>query len=511
MDKINKSYILFLITIISICIAAAFLQNIADYDLWARLLVGQHIVETGTFMRNDIFSYTPTHTWYDHEWGASVIFYIVFKYFGQTGLILLKGILLSLIFIIINKTIELRSDKTIDSTNIFYYIVALLALMNVAAATIRCHLFTFVFFTLWIYLLERIRRGEKKWIFYFPIMMVFWNNIHGGCVSGIGLLAIYILGEALDKKPVKDLLFSLAATCIALIINPFGLQYLFFLIKATTMKRPLIAEWRGSFDKALMFSLIKFKIFLLISTLTIAIKAVTEKINYIKADKTKIILLLITAYLAIAHVKHQPFFVITAAIFLYEDFFSLLKKFKLNISNPQIKINKVFIYSLVILFSLLAIDRSYKEIPVKSDNYPIYQIDFIKQNNLKGNIFVNFQFGSYVIYKLFPNNLVVMDGRYEEVYNDDLLPKIRDFHLLKGDNWKKIITDYKTDIIILEKKYPVYKVMLEDKDWKLIFSDERFGLFLPIKGLKKQYIAPNPDLRYYQKTSFDSSVKFKKD
>ena len=145
------------------------------------------------------------------------------------------------------------------------------------------------------------------------------------------------------------------------------------------------------------------------------------------------------------------------------------------------------------------------------DRYPIYSVEFLKINDIKGNLFINFTYGSYAAYKLYPKNLIVMDGRYEEVYYDGLLEQLRDFHLMKGENWKKIINDYKTDAMIVEQKYPVYKQLKKDKSWKLIFEDNAFGVFVPTKSTKSKYIYPTPKINYYTNKNLETSVTFKKD
>lgn len=81
-----------------------------------------------------------------------------------------------------------------------------------------------------------------------PLIMIAWNNLHGGCVSGIGLILLYTIGEFLNKKPVKDYIYSFLLTCMVLPINPWGFNYIKFLIIANTMQRPDIAEWFGLFS-----------------------------------------------------------------------------------------------------------------------------------------------------------------------------------------------------------------------------------------------------------------------
>ena len=74
------------------CLFLACLSNDYDYDLYARLIVGENFIDNHFISYQDFLSYTPTHLWYDHEWGASVIFYAFFKVFGAYGLIISQAI-----------------------------------------------------------------------------------------------------------------------------------------------------------------------------------------------------------------------------------------------------------------------------------------------------------------------------------------------------------------------------------------------------------------------------------
>src|SRR5699024_6936156 len=119
-----------------------------------------------------------------------------------------------------------------------------------------------------------------------------------------------------------------------------------------------------------------------------------------KLDKTKIILLLATGYLAIKHLKLLPFFVITGTIFAYEDFFKLTENLKL----PKVK--ESIIYTVLIVISLIPLTLKEFSIPLNTNNYPVKEVEFVKINNIKGNVLTNFGLGSFVSYKLHPNNLI---------------------------------------------------------------------------------------------------------
>ncbi|MBE7704230.1 MAG: hypothetical protein E7Z90_00290 [Cyanobacteria bacterium SIG29] len=480
-----------------------------DNDLWARLIAGEHIVENLNVLKYDFLSYTPTHPWYDHEWGASIFFYLALKHFGSEGLIVLKGILIALTMFFCYKTIELNKPKSTVSYNILYFAIMFLAVEQNMGQTIRCLLFTSLFFSIFLYLLEKARQGKTKSLILLPIIMLFWSNIHGGALSGIGLIGIYCVGEFLNKKPIKWYIVTLLSSLAVLFINPYGIEYVKFLFYAGTMDRTFITEWTSPFDKYYIGEYLKYKVYLVFIILTSAIYLIKNKINYKNLDKTKLLIILAMIYLSVTHIRHISFFVLTTGTLLYNEFYSIFNSFidKFKFKNEENRktfnlAKNVIVYFLLLLISIPQLLNTNKEIKITETKYPRFAIEFIKINKIEGNLFINFDWGSYAAYKLYPNNLIVMDGRYEEVYNPDLLLQLKDFHLVK-DDWYKIIRDYKTDVMILEKKYPVFEEIKKHKDWKLVFENNLSGVFIPTSKLKKHYYLPIPNDEYYNKTLFN--------
>ena len=228
-------YIIFFLFILGFCTTA----TNYDYDIWARLIVGMSVVQTGHVIKHDFLSYIPTHTWFDHEWGSGVIFYLTQHFFSSAGLLILQALLVFLIFFVITKIVELRGVKTTSAFNFLFYYFAFIAMSQSLNEVIRCQLFSFLFFTIFLYILELARIGKYKALFILPILMIFWNNLHGGCVAGIGLISLYIIGEFLNKKPVKKYIYALISTILVLPINPWGFEYLGFLLNATTNFLPV--------------------------------------------------------------------------------------------------------------------------------------------------------------------------------------------------------------------------------------------------------------------------------
>ena len=217
---------------------------------------------------------------------------------------------------------------------------------------------------------------------------------------------------------------------------------------------------------------------------------------------------MVVTILSILKIRHQTFFVLAAGTLLYDEFYSLVNSIKIW-NNKKLTITKdIILYTVLLGFSVNMLFFASKEIRITEQAYPRFAIEFIKINEIKGNLFLNFNWGSYAAYKLYPNNRIVMDGRYEEVYHPSLLEEMRDFHMLKND-WKKIIRENKTDVMILDKQYPVYEKILEDKEWKLVFENNLSGVFVPTQTAKNNYKYPVPNDEYYNDNLFKTDIKHK--
>lgn len=479
-----------------------------DYDLWARLIAGMGFVQTGHALKVDFLSYTPTHTWFDHEWGSGVVFYLTHQLFGVAGFVFLQALLIFATFFTVTKIIKLRKVTSTTPYNFLFYYFAFIAMSYLISGPVRCHLFSFFLFSVFLYVLELARKDFNKPLIILPFLMILWNNLHGGCVSGIGLIVLYIIGEFLNKKPIKKYIYTLIPTVLVLPLNPWGFSYIKFLLMATTMPRPDIMEWWGLFCKYNLFAFMKFKLFatslIFAEIIYIAKKLKSKSFDF---DKTKFIVLLTTLFLAIEHVKMIPFAVISFSCFLYNDFYQIFNELTKNFFVKIAKYKDIFVYGLILFFAFSNINSKIFEPILRSNAYPFREIEFIKENKIEGNLLINFGLGSYASYKLYPQNKIYMDGRYEEVYYDSEMALFRKF-FLKLDNWDEILQKYPPDIIVVEKFYPIYEQLKTMQEWKLVFEGKGFGVFVKTQAAKKSYKMPSSDINHYKKTLFDTDINF---
>lgn len=486
----NKK-IIFWIALALFSIFLACLSTNYDYDLFARLIVGERFIEQGILPFKDFLSYTPTHPWYDHEWGSGVIFYVILKYFKAGGLLFFHAAMLFLTSIFIVKIQRLK--KHAYPSSLLFMAVFLAFYMRLNPVITRCQLFSFVFFSIFLYILEATRvKKATKLIWLLPFITIIWNNLHGGVVSGLGLIGMYFVGAIIEKKQWKNYLIVLLVSTGILVINPYGIKYLEFLFSATTKTRTYITEWSPFYAARHILYYAPSVLYGLFGILA-SIKSAVDKR---KIDFTKFIIIITTLYLGAAHVKLLSLAIISIAALCYNDVIYLFRKIKKIFSKIEKSMYlAIFILALSIpLFSPFVARCSFSI-------FPLYEIEFLKINNIKGNIVTPFELGSYATYKLYPDNLVYMDGRYEEVYDDSILQTLKDFETL-APNWQDIYTKYHTDIIMPYKGSPIYNVLNNGNDWTLIFDGRLCGVFVKKDNVNVSYFEPEYKINYYRKTMF---------
>ena len=480
------------------------LDNNIDFDFWARLIVGKSYFQTGKLFDFDFLSYGATHDFIDHEWGSSLIFYLVQNYFGDIGLFILKTVLIFLTIFLIVKIIRLKDSKI--KLHFLFFFFILQAISYNLFATIRCQSFSFLFFILYLYILKK-SKSNYRILWTIPAINIVWANMHGGFTIGIVLILLYATGEYLNKNNSKPYFITFLITSLTTLINPYGIKYIYFIFSALSLDRIHIPEWHSVFfNPLLQFQYLKFKLFFII-TIILFIYLIIKNIktwgikNYYQTiDKSKYLIIIFCMFIALKSLRFHIFYAYVVLAFCYSDFYNIFnKKLPEKIDNL-----KEIIISLLIFISMISHLYNYKFINEVSDKeYPIYCIEFLKINNLKGNLLTNFHTGSYAAYKLYPNIFIYMDGRYEEVYDVNLINKMGELFTAKNND---LLKKYHSDFIIIEKHYALYKKLKSSSDWFLAYESENFALFLPISYKNNKFIMPEKSKEYYNKEKFKTLI-----
>ena len=503
---------MFFATLFLVVFSLGFRFHNFDYDLWARLIQGAHVSEFHAPLEVDFYSFTPTHTWYDPEWISSWIIYLIQSKFGTVGLVVFNCLsfyflLCLIVFLLYKLTIKNKP------CNLFYFstICAIVTLNHVLISFVRCQIFTFILFALWLYLLETIRKGKIKNCIFLPFIMLFWLNTHGGCIAGVGVLFLYIIGEILNKKPFKHLLITFFVTCLMFLINPWGIEYIKFIFDSAVINRSFISEW-NTFFNVIPIEINPYFYFLLFAIFSYIFQIFKTKQTIFTLDKVKLILTIVLTYLSIKYLKHVALALVFFSMFLFDDIMETLKALFKWVNIKFLKCLVIIFYFILFSYSSLVLlaysfDASYKK--AFFDKYPIEAMEFLKANNYSGKLFTHFHYGSFIGYKYSPNFKIHVDGRQEQVYYDGLLKEQYDF--IQQINKDLILKKYAPDFIMLDLEYIANYELSKNKDYFLLYGDKKVNIYALNKHKKKKYAKVQLDKDKFLEEIFKTNVKFKKD
>ena len=469
-----------------------------DPDLWGHLFFGREIIRSGQLPLHNLYSYTaPNHPWINHEWLAEVVFYGFFSSLGSPGLILLKVV----IGLIIVRILDLIIKNVVPSP--FVRVLTLVWAMAILSPgfNIRPQLFTYLFFAVFIFLFYRYDEGKKAALYWAPPVMVLWVNLHGGFVVGLGVFGLFSFWISLrglrnrDMRPiVTQVLVPLIISGIALLLNPYGLDLLSFLARDLLLDRP-ITEWMPipPFD----FSFLEFKL-----ALFFIIVFSARRDSWYRWD---FILVLLTALLALRYQRHTPLFGIAAVPFLAAGIQRICHWLE-NTARESILAAGLLALVLYQIFWISRIHLQHRfQLVVSPQEYPIQAVDFLQRNGVRGNLAVPFDWGEYLIWKLYPDVRVSIDGRYTTAYPMEVIQDHWDW--MEGKKgWRSLLERYPTEIAITRRYHPISSLLRNDTKWVYLYSDPVAFVFvrktasqeqLLKKFGKKQLLPPKPPPIYF--------------
>src|SRR4030043_846759 len=167
---------------------------LGDADTGYHIRAGEYIIGNLKVPDHDIFSHiSPPVKWTAHEWLSEVIFALIHRVSGLTGIVAAASILIASIYALLFK--YLRSSVM----NII--VAALVVALATGTSTIhwlaRPHIFSLLFTLIWYMVLDTYQVKKKNYLYFLPPLMLLWVNLHGGFIAGFMLLAVYITGNLL--------------------------------------------------------------------------------------------------------------------------------------------------------------------------------------------------------------------------------------------------------------------------------------------------------------------------
>jgi hypothetical protein len=348
----------------------------------------------------------------------------------------------------------------------------------------RPHIFTYILTAAWVWILEHVDNDKIHARWMLPLMMLLWVNLHGMFVIGIAIGGIYIVGSFLDHlsktwfqtAKAKTLMVGGILTLIATIFSPSGVHIWEAIVSLgsnsyITSKIPEYQSPNFHIPETWPF-------ILLLMLVILGFARTSQKISWAH-------ILLVIAFMGISLYTSRmiPLFAIIASPIAAKTIAEWMQRdhhqsHLLSIEKNLSKINStsnglIWIFTIVLLISMLF--NSGKTIDPKNQGnvfhdhfFPVDALTWLQQHPQKGHLFNEFDWGGYILFRMWPEHQIFMDG-HTHIYGEELTREYEQV-ITTGTGWKGILDKYQVEWALVRTD-SVIAGELKNSRWEVIYQD----------------------------------------
>jgi hypothetical protein len=381
----------------------------------------------------------------------------------------------------------------------------------------RPHIFTYLFFTLLLYIMLHYRYINRnrynRFIYVLPLIFLIWCNIHMGVIAGGLLLFVFVLAEVItffkpgvfrgdevqpiSKAELLKLLIVSAVCALILLLNPHGLNTYLYAYSHTKMQLlENVNEWHSPFTDKLDFGFIVtlYKVYLVLGIITLVYA-------YRKKDVFFMLVVLVFAVYSIRAIRFTVDYEIIVTFFAAVSLSFFLKSILKRSAKSLNFLNGNFIKAALAVLIIFIITQYPSNSVYRSLNYyrffgwgineeyvPVKLFEFIKQNGITGKPYNHFGAGGYLIWNTDgEKNFIDSRNLSDEIYNE-----YSSIMYMKPGFEKKLEERSVDYAIYLDPdltnrpeilKKTVVNYFSRNPNWKLVYWDDISMLF--VKDLPK--------------------------
>jgi hypothetical protein len=464
--------ILFL-AVFSAAMAAGWRTLNGDGDLPRHLLMGRVILETHSIPTKELFSYVyEGRTFVAHEWLADVIYYTFYALLGFKGVVFLTAILITGSFFTLYLTLSSQTEERL--------LLFVLVLWGVIASywhwVARPHLFSMLFFALWLAGVDTISRGKYLQLWLLPALMLIWANTHAEFVSGFLVLAAYAAGwfwdwlfhrEAADWNVIKRLGQAAGLSAIASLINPFGFEtwrtILGYLDNSYLMS--LIRETRAPDFSSSLFSVEFGLILASIVILGLQRGSIRSAHVFLLAGFTALALRSgrnIHLYSLVA-----PFVLAGPLVQIAEG--TIWQRVTSAIAKIEGQLKGILwpVATVAIFLALILTGKIGKDYILDPKFFPVQAVEWLEGHPQDGHMYNEFLWGGYIVWNLWPGQKDFIDSQTD--YTGEAT---REYMMVQDldENWPDVFKRYDVQWVIIRTDSSLSRELMKD-GWIVLYQD----------------------------------------
>jgi len=494
-------------------IFAMALRPAADWDMWWHLRSGAAIVQARSIPLTDPFSHTRFgHPWVDQSWLAQVGLYGVYRLGGFGGLAL------GLAFAVV-ATFALVFWASSGHLYVRVAGVLLAALASAVFWSVRPQMASLFLAAAVGALVRRYRQRGGRALWLLPPLFALWANLHAAWMAGLLLLACGVVGEvanalassgrsgslsgrtspfpqppaaatpSLSAEPgerglgvseVRAGALALAGllSVAAISLNPQGPRMLLYPFQTVGIGvlQQFIQEW-ASPD----FHRLQFHPFLWLWLATVWALACSP----LEKDWGDLLAFALFSAMAFTAGRNVALFAVVATPLLTAHGTAVLEPALRRLTGASSGGTRLapVNWGIAVLVALAVAARAWagplNPLAVAQEQgarFPVQAAEAILRERPPGPLFNSYNWGGYLLWRLYPAYQVYVDGR-TDLYGDEVLREYLQVVRLEP-GWEEALARRGIRLVVVEAGEPLANRLRADPDWEPFYADGLAAVFV---------------------------------
>jgi hypothetical protein len=499
-------------------VVLAFLGPVGAYDVWWHLRAGRIVMYTGAVPRTDPFSFTAAgRPWTYHSWLAGLALTGAWEAGGTAGLIALRAGLMAAALMLAWLAARRRGvDAGLASV-----LVLGGALQLKARALARPYVFSFVLFMLFVVVLQDCcfrRRGARGgaeagdgWLaaedaclwggagrlLLLPLLTVLWANLHAGFISGLLVIGAFGAGEAVrvvaegglrstprvllkgaDGARFRAMVVAGVLCLAASVVTPLGpdtLLYPFRLLREVKLVKRIL-EWQPvplTLRFGVFWAFLGFGALVMLRSLQAS--AASGRLRR-EAGRfvTDALLLVGFAFLAVQAARHMAWVLLLAPAAFGWHLSVAGRPGEAPADEARTEPKPLYVLAACVLAFFVGawphLTEGAPSFGTVRDKFPEKACDFMVGSGLRNRPYNSYEWGGYLIWRLWPEVRVFIDGRCL-VYGDEVIGEaiaVEDAE----PGWEQTLERRGVELLLVRHRKKDCSHLFDGARWRCVYWDD---------------------------------------
>ena len=204
-----------------------------------------------------------------------------------------------------------------------------------------------------------------------------------------------------------------------------------------------------------------------------------------------ILLLLVSLYASLVSIRLIPLFVLIAVPLISERLGTwplpnLGRRTSVNARRALL--NALIVLAMATFAGVHTVQVIQHQPQAEARLFPSRAVAFLQRHPSSGHMFNHYDWGGYLIWKLYPRTRVFIDGR-ADLYGEQLLSRFADTYQLK-DDWRQSLHDWDIETVLVPRDAALASGLLNSAGWTVSYQDDQAILLTATSRADSTVLSP---------------------